>query len=292
MSLWTGLMGQEFVVSQVDAGGISTRSMRMGAGAPLIFLHGITGHLEAFVPTAPLYADEFAVHLIDLLGHGYTDKPGGSYTMQRYAKHLLDYMDAMQIEKAHLCGISLGGWLCGWMLAKHPDRLLRSTMVLPAGTPAMNNPKIRSLVVDKTLDAVMSDDRDYTRQRLEQVIHNKHLVTDELVDVRYTIYHKQDFRDAVDDILAMTDPALYVENMLSPELLARISGEALLVWSEEDAYNEVFGSQYFVDKLKSHKLTIMKDAGHWPPYERPEAFAEVHKAFLKGGIGAVAGGVI
>lgn len=290
MSLWTDLMGYPFEMRQVDVKGVSTRSMRMGSGAPLIFLHGISGHLEAFVRTAPYHAEDFEVHLIDMLGHGYTGKPGGAYTIDRLAEHVLDYMDVHNMDKAHVCGISMGGWATGWLLAHHPDRMLRSTMVLAAGGPSMGSPEIAELICKSTTAAVMSDDREYTRQRLNQVIHRKEALTDELVDVRYKIYHKPDFRAALPDILGQTK--LYQKYMLTSEILARVEQETLLVWSEEDAYSPVTGGQHFADHLKRQKLVIFADTGHWPPFERPEDFAKVNIPFLKSGLSAVAAGTI
>lgn len=290
MSLWTDLMGYPFEMRQVDVKGVSTRSLRMGSGTPVIFLHGVSGHLEAFVRTAPYHAEHFEVHLIDMLGHGYTGKPGGHYTIDRLAQHVVDYMDVHDMEKAHVCGISMGGWTVGWLLAYHAQRMLRSTMVLAAGNPALNSPEIGEMIRKTTTAAVMSDDREYTRQRLSQVIHRKEVLTDELVDVRYKIYHKPDFRAALPDILGPMDA--YEKYMLTAERLARIEEETLLVWSEEDAYSDVTGAQYYVDHIKRQKLAIFAEAGHWPPFERPEDFARVNIAFLKNGLSAVENGVI
>jgi 2-hydroxy-6-oxonona-2,4-dienedioate hydrolase len=292
MSLWTDLMGHSFELSQVDVNGISTRTLRMGSGTPVIFLHGISGHLEAFVRTAPFHSKHFEVHLIDMLGHGYTDKPDGMYTVDRLAQHVIDYMDARGIEKAHVCGISLGGWVTGWLLAHHADRLLRSTMILAAGNPAMGSPQIAELICRTTTAAVMSDDRDFTRQRLAQVIHRQELLTDELVDVRYKIYHLPDFRAHLDNMLGATEHAVYQQFMLKPELLQQIEQETLLAWSEEDAYSDVLGAGHYQEHIRRNKLVVFADAGHWPPYERPEDFATVNVAFLGGGLEAISAGVI
>ena len=50
-TIWTeltGPTGTDFRITTVDAGGVSTRSLQAGAGEPVIFLHGTSGHLEAF----------------------------------------------------------------------------------------------------------------------------------------------------------------------------------------------------------------------------------------------------
>jgi pimeloyl-ACP methyl ester carboxylesterase len=288
MSLWTELLDMPYEMRFVNVKGVPTRSMRAGSGRPVIFLHGISGHLEAFVRTAPHHvAAGFEVHLIDMLGHGFTGRPDVYYTVDRLAGHVLDYMDVLGMETANLVGISLGGWTVGWMLIHHANRVDRATMILAAGNPAMGSPEIAKIIVSSTTAAVMSDDREFTRKRLENVIHHKDLVTDELVDVRYQIYHQPEFRARLPRLLASTQPDLYARFLLKAEQLRTVSREVLLAWSEEDAYSDVMGAQHFIDNLPRNKLVVFKDAGHWPPYERPEDFARVNTAFLHGGLDAV-----
>jgi 2-hydroxy-6-oxonona-2,4-dienedioate hydrolase len=293
MSLWTDLLGMPYDLRTVDVKGVPTRALRAGKGRPIVFLHGISGHLEAFLRTAPAHvAAGFEVHLIDMLGHGYTGKPDVDYTPDVLARHVLDYMDVQGLATANLTGISLGGWVVGWILVHHPERVERATMVLAVGNPAMSSPKVAKLVADSTTAAVMSDDREYTRKRLEQVIYNKSLVTDELVEVRYKIYHQPVFRARLGRLLYPTQAEVYAKYMLSETELRAVDREVLLAWSEEDAYSDVMGADYYVKNFPKNKLVVFKDAGHWPPYERPDDFARINTDFFKGGLSAVKAGAI
>jgi 2-hydroxy-6-oxonona-2,4-dienedioate hydrolase len=287
MSMWTDLLGIPFEVRQVDVKGVSTRAVRAGAGKAVIFLHGMSGHLEAFVPTLPGHVADFEVHLLDMLGHGFTDKPGGAYTVDRLAQHVLDYMDVMGIEKASLVGISLGGWVAAWLLAHHGDRIERSTLVTPGGSPAGISEHYRTRVRTPTIAAVMNEDIADTRRRLELVMGNKEKVTQEIVDIRFRIYHMPDFRAALEDILQLFELDIYPRYVLSAELLGKIQSEVLLAWSEKDVYADVHGAPHFADNIPHNKLVAFRDAGHWLPFERPADFARVNVAFLKGGLGAL-----
>ena len=71
-----------------------TRALQAGSGEPVIFLHGTSGHLEAFIRNIPAHSAEYACHAIDMLGHGYTDGPDEPYRIPVYVEHVLDYMDA------------------------------------------------------------------------------------------------------------------------------------------------------------------------------------------------------
>jgi 2-hydroxy-6-oxonona-2,4-dienedioate hydrolase len=287
MTYWTQLLNHRFCVEQVDVGGISTRVMTMGSGEPIIFLHGISGHLEAFIPVAPHLADGYELHLIDMLGHGFTDKPDEPIEMLNMASHILGYMDMRGIEKAHIVGISMGGWLTGWLLAHHPDRCLSSIMIAAAGNPAMGRPEIGELVRRITSAGVLSEDRQQTVERLQAVMFNAASLDHELVDARYAIYHLPEFRANLDNLLAMTWPDRYSVNRLTPEMLEGVDQDVLLCWGEDDKNSGVADADFLTDYLPRTKLVQMADTGHWPPYERPADFANLARAFFTQGLAAV-----
>src|SRR6202007_479737 len=90
MSIWTELVGLDYRPGYVDAGGIRTRAVQTGPedGEHVVFLHGTSGHLEAFVRNLPAHAQRYRCHAIDMLGHGYTAKPDYPYDIPRYVAHL------------------------------------------------------------------------------------------------------------------------------------------------------------------------------------------------------------
>src|SRR5699024_12845330 len=102
--MWSELANTDFRLTTVDSNGVPTRSLQAGSGEPLIFLHGTSGHLEAFMRNIAAHAEHFEVHAIDMLCDGYKGKPDFRYELPRYRDHLLAYMDAMGIEKACIRG--------------------------------------------------------------------------------------------------------------------------------------------------------------------------------------------
>ena len=77
-SVWSDLQGVAFSQGYLDAGGVRTRYLHAGdRGKPaLVLLHGSGGHAEAYVRNLEAHAEHFSTWSIDMLGHGYTDKPG------------------------------------------------------------------------------------------------------------------------------------------------------------------------------------------------------------------------
>src|ERR1700722_18017982 len=92
-SLWLELLGAE--TRFYNAGGIRTRAIESGdAGVPLIMLHGVGGHAEAFARTVVPLGKHFRTIALDYLGHGLSGSIDGPLMKEAYAKHLVDFMDA------------------------------------------------------------------------------------------------------------------------------------------------------------------------------------------------------
>ena len=126
-SVWSDLQGIAFDQGYVDANGIRTRYLHAGQSDKpgLIFLHGTGGHAEAYTRNLAAHARHFNTYAIDLLGHGYTDKPDYDYEISRYIEHLLGFIDAMGMDRVSLSGESLGGWIAGAFAVAHPERVDR-----------------------------------------------------------------------------------------------------------------------------------------------------------------------
>src|SRR4051812_17951565 len=88
-----------------------------GAGDPLVLLHGISdslaswydfGYVEALAP-------DYQLILVDLLGHGDSDKPHDpdAYRYEAHADHVIAVLDAVGVPATHLLGYSMGGFVAG-----------------------------------------------------------------------------------------------------------------------------------------------------------------------------------
>lgn len=278
MSIWTDLTGTAFEVSYAPVNGARTRVLRAGSGEAVVMLHGTSGHLEAFVRNVPSFAEHFEVHALDMLGHGYTDNPGGDLRIPRYVQHVLDYLDSRGIEQAHFVGESLGGWVSGRLAADHPERVKSLVLVAPGGTVA--NPEVMDRIRTSTKAAVTSDDRDLTRRRLELLMHDSKNVSDELVDVRHAIYHRPEFVAGIDELLCLQKMENRVEDLLSAEQMARIAAPTLIVWGAQNPFGDVPEANRMQESIPGSTLEIFPECGHWPQHEHADRFNELALKFL------------
>lgn len=115
------------VEGHVDAGGDRLHYVGRGTGEPVLLIHG------AFGSGAGLLQTEFGHGLAarsrviapDSLGHGDSDAPSDSsrYGPRRRADQLAAVLDAVGIERAHVVGYSMGGWMASALATFHPERI-------------------------------------------------------------------------------------------------------------------------------------------------------------------------
>jgi 2-hydroxy-6-oxonona-2,4-dienedioate hydrolase len=280
MTIWTDLAELPFCQAFVDAGGISTRALIAGKGDDVIMLHGTSGHLEAFSRNiGPHVRAGFKCHALDALGHGYTAKPAQNYEIPIYGNHILKYMDAQGIARAHFIGESLGGWISAWLGIHHPERVRTLQLVAAGGTKA--DPAVMARIKESTRKAVQTDDVELTRKRLHLLMHDPRNVSDELVEIRHRIYHEPDFVANIDHLLCLQEMEIRQRNLLRPEDLARIEAPTLIVWGNENPFGGVPEATAMNRNIRGSRLELFAECGHWPQHEHADRYNELSLQFLQ-----------
>ncbi|MGY1608385.1 alpha/beta fold hydrolase [Geodermatophilus sp. SYSU D00700] len=283
MTFWTDLAGTDFCLATVDAGGVPTRALLAGPadGEPVVMLHGTSGHLEAFVRNVPAHAlAGYRVHAIDMLGHGYTGNRGVPQEIPRYVEHLVAYLDAQGIGRAHLVGESLGGWVAAWLASEQPDRVATLQLLAAGGTKA--DPAVMERIRTSTRQAVLSDDVELTRRRLLLLMHDPADVSDELVQVRHAVYHRPEFVANIDHLLALQEMAVRRRNLLTPDRLARIQAPTVVVWGHENPFGDVPEARALAAAIDGAELVLYPECGHWPQHEHAAEYNALSLRFLAG----------
>src|ERR1700722_3708217 len=152
-SVWSDLQGVPFVQGYLDAGGVRTRYLHAGDSTKpaLILLHGSGGHAEAYVRNLEAHAEHFSTWSIDMLGHGYTDKPGHPLEVRHYVDHLLAFLEAIGVQRAHLSGESLGGWVVSRAAVDHSDKADRLVLNPAGGSQA--DPEVMKRIITLSMAA-------------------------------------------------------------------------------------------------------------------------------------------
>lgn len=278
---WGELGAVAHRIEYVEAAGWRTRCLVAGEGDETVFmLPGTGGHLEAYTRNVADFARRFRVIAYDYPGHGYTTLTDHDLELPEYVAHLAALMDAFGVERAHLSGESLGGWVAVKFAAAHPDRVRRIVLNTPGGT--MARPEVMARIRELSQAAADDPSRDRVRSRLEWLMAHPSSVSEELIDIRQAIYARPGFADSMRHILCLQDPEIRARNLITDEELAAIRVPALVVWTSDDPSGPAGAGIHMAEQIPGGRFELIEDAGHWPQWEQWERFDELVIGFLEG----------
>jgi 2-hydroxy-6-oxonona-2,4-dienedioate hydrolase len=281
-SIWMDLIEVDFAVRRTTVTGLQTRSLVAGQGPPVVFLHGTSGHLEAFSRNVRAHVDAgYSCHLVDLMGHGRTEgRNGVAYEIPLYVDHLRGYIAEQNLGRVNLVGESLGGWVSAWLTSEYPAEVTTLQLVAAGGTRAV--PEVMERIRKSTLLAVRSDNLDVTRSRLELLLHDPAKdLSEELVQVRHHLYHRAEFVQNIENLLCLQQMDVRTRNLLSPERLNRLAQvPTLIVWGNQNPFGDVPEAVAMKENIPGSELVIFPECGHWPQHEWPERFNDLSIGFL------------
>ena len=282
MSLWPEMATGEFALKTIDAGGVRTRYLEAGRkDAPaIVFIHGTGGHLETFNRNVFEHAKHFRVLALDMVGHGFSSKPDHPYEIKHYVQHLDDFLTAVGVDRAHLHGESLGGWIVAQYAIDHPERVNR--LVLNTAGGLNTDEQVMQRVYNNTMNAVRNASTETVRKRLEWLVHDPAEIPDDLVQLRLAIYTQPGFERAMENILCLQNMEIRMRNVLTDESLTRIRSSTLVIWTEHDPTAPVATGERFVKAIPDARLVVLEGCAHWPQWEKTEVFNKLHIDFLLG----------
>lgn len=105
---------------------------RSGEGEPLVLLHGVTSSWHCWKPVIPALAEKYDVIALNLPGHlGWAWPAGREHSIASMAALIVDRLHELGVERPHVAGNSLGGWIALEMIAHGQARSV--TAFSPAG---------------------------------------------------------------------------------------------------------------------------------------------------------------
>jgi 2-hydroxy-6-oxonona-2,4-dienedioate hydrolase len=280
-TVWVGLGSTEHTVSYVTVGPWRTRVLQAGSGEPLVLMPGTGGHLEAYARNVAALAEKFHVVAYDYPGHGYTTFSEHDLELPDYLAHLDGLLDALGLDQVHLNGESLGGWIAVKYAASRPERVRRLVLNTPGGT--MARPEVMARIRDLSQAAADEPSPERIRARLEWLMADPASVTDELVDIRRTIYSQPGFATSMSHILCLQDAEIRGRNLVTEEELASVTAPTLVVWTSDDPSGPAAAGIDMADKIDDARFELIENAGHWPQWEQHERFNGLVLEFLGGG---------
>lgn len=239
------------------------------ADAPVLVLSNSLGtNLSMWDPQIPALAERFRVLRYDTRGHGQSSVTAGPYSITQLGRDVVGLLDAVGIERAHFCGLSMGGVTGMWLGVYAPERINR-------------------LVLCNTAAKIGAADMWNTR--IETVRTNGLSAVAETQAQRWFtpafIAKAPDVIAATRQMIASTSPEGYAANcgairdMDQRETISRIRARTLVIGGLHDPVISATDLRYLVDAIPGAKLVEL-DASHLSNVEAPVEFTKALLDFL------------
>ncbi|KAL6207649.1 hypothetical protein ACLB2K_018605 [Fragaria x ananassa] len=278
---WKGQYAINYVVSHPENANPNPNA------PPVLLVHGFGASIPHWRRNIKTLAKNYTVYAIDLIGFGASDKPTGfSYTMEKWAELILDFLDEVVQKPTVLIGNSVGSLACVISASESKQGLVRGLVLLNC-SGGMNNKAIVDdwriklifpllLLIDFLLQQrpIASFIFERVRQReslrniLSSVYANKESVDDELVEIIMEPTNDPGALDAFVSIV--TGPP----GPNPVQLIPGLSLPILVLWGDEDPFTPLDGpvGKYF-SSLPSQQsnvsLSVLQGVGHCPHDDRP-----------------------
>jgi pimeloyl-ACP methyl ester carboxylesterase len=251
-----------------------------GTGEPLILIAGLGYDSWMWHRMAPGLADHFQVIVFDNRGVGQTDKPPGPYSVHTLADDTVGLLAGLGIERAHVLGHSMGGFVAQAMALNHPklvDRLILS---------ATNFGGPHHIPVTAEAMAVLTDTSGDPIERLRRGI---------------LVSCTPGFGERHPDIIEVW-LAYRAENPLQPEAyqaqmavglglmdeqasfdgkLKDVEAPTLILFGEDDKVVPPGNAELLADQIPNSQVRILPEAGHFYPFDATDRAVEAIVGFLK-----------
>lgn len=245
-------------------GGFRLHALHQGGGEPLVLLHGLSGSRRWWRHNTPSLAGRFRVHVPEMVGFGSSRGAVRHPTLPEMAGLLVRWLDALEVERTHFVGHSMGGQVGVHLAARWPERVSCVVLSNAAGIPHPLSPAHLIGVAGSLLSP-----RSWGRISFLPII-----ATDAVRAGPRTLIR------ALKGILA---------DDIRP-LLPRVTAPTLLLWGEHDPFTPVEDGRLIARLLPHASLVVLERASHNPMADRPERFnAEVLRFLGEAGAGSVDG---
>lgn len=265
----------------VDIDGVRIHYQEKGTGTPLVLLHGFTSSTYSWKDIFEPLSRNFRVIAVDLKGFGFSGKPDGDYSRGAQGVLVAHLLDHLKVEKAWLCGSSMGGEVALSMALRDPQRVAGLILIDSAGVEVLGSgslaPRYLLLpVVGRVLTALSLTSDKLVREGLQQSFYDRSKVTEE----RIAYYYR--FLKTRGGQLAALRARTQADESPIEEDLNKISGPVLIIWGQQDALIPLEAGAKMNKLIKDSKLVVFDNCGHLPQEEMPARTVDEMVNFIAG----------
>jgi len=241
-------------------------------GVPVVMVHGFGGDKDNW----PLYARHFTKHYRviapDLPGFGQnTRNPDLDYGTAVQAARLQSFLRALGIDKFHLAGNSMGGFIALQYALKYANDLRSLTLIDNAGVKGKNKSELE-IAIDERKNLLVANSLEEFGRLLEFIMHKRIPSPKFMLKAMFEVQKRNyDFLDKL--FWKLSDEVL---NESVTDRLSEIKAPTLVVWGRHDRVLDVSCTDTMAKEIPDNRIVIFEDAGHVPMIESPGESARHH----------------
>ena len=246
----------------------------VGAGPPIILIHGFGGSMWQWEYQQHALSQHFRILTLDLPGAGLSDKPEIDYRPDQMLDFLVGFMDTLKLPQATLIGNSMGAGVAIGMALEHPARVAK--LVLIDGLPQHVMEKLTSPSVRRALETTapswlvsfgnMLFGALLTESVLKEIVHDPALLTPAVIE---RSNRNRQRPGLIKPIMAVGRNIPLWESEFATRL-GKIIHPTLVLWGEEDRVFPIAVGEELHQTIKTSRFIRIPGAGHIPQWERPD----------------------
>ena len=263
-------MGGDIQRSYTDTEYGRVHYWEIGEGPALILFHQSGQTSSEYLAIGPLLADDYRVIAIDLPNHGQSDTSDHELTMDEYADSVIDVMDNIGVDRAHMLGQHGGAYVAINLGIRYPDRVGKTVLSGAGRDGEMTQEKIDELInTPMTRDLPIDMEGEFLQKTWD--VYRKMSATNTPPEVTF-----QPFLNSL-SLRQRRYDLHYAVYRYSPDL-SQFNKEALLLEAEEDIYAGDVMSLH--QNIQGSIYKKVPNSGSWQFFEEPELNASIIRDFI------------
>lgn len=276
---------KKFIYDQRKAAGITVKSVKIsrfkvvyaegGSGYPIIMLHGFGGSKNDWLQFAKYFTSDYRVILPDLPGFGDSTKlEEEEFGVMFQVEKVLEFTRALQLEKIHLVGHSMGGNIAGNFAGAYPE-MVKSLALIDAARVITPEKSEFDLLLEKGENPyIIKDVKDfdtfmeflcYQPPQIPSLM--KRYLAKQLM-ATYKVYEKSFYQQ-------------WEKSIFPESRIRKITAPTLIIWGESDKNLHVSSAYIFQKNIAGSKVVTIDECGHIPFMEKPKETVSAYSEFLK-----------
>jgi pimeloyl-ACP methyl ester carboxylesterase len=271
----------ELKAVSVDGTPVNYVDVGSGDGEPVVFVHGLGGQWQNWLENIPRVAQERRTLALDLPGCGLTPEPLDRITIPGYGRFVDAFCERLELGRVAMVGNSMGGYIAAEVAIQFPARVSRLVLVSAAGISSAGTVRAPILTAGRVATAIAAYSAARHRQLAARPL-SRHLSLAMVArhprllraDLAYEGFFKGVGKRGFDDALRACLEYDFRDR------LPDVGVPTLIVWGDKDAIIPVRDANEFERLIPDSRKVVMRDTGHIPMAERPQAFNDLLMEFL------------